>query len=163
MVSLECFLLQLEEVSKFFFLWKRDTVDALQRFSVAITQPVGLRVFRHLKRLHVLRRQQVRTGTQIHEFSHSEHGGNRSTLLLNELSLKLVIAEKVECLVFAHKQLLKGIIFVDYLFYALLKGFVIVVADNLTFLREKIVKESVFDRWADSQVRIIKSLLNRIP
>lgn len=49
------------------FLWERDAVDSLERFSVAVAQPVCLGVLHNFERLRILRRRNMRASAQVYK------------------------------------------------------------------------------------------------
>ena len=163
MVSLFSFLLHFQEFRQLLFLWKWDTVNSLQRFSLRITQPVCLRVLCDLESLRILRGGNVRTCTKVNEISNLKHTCKMVfwNLVLYQLCLKLIVLEQVQGLFLGQVKPFKWVIFSDYRLDGFLNLFVVIFSFNyLSRRRKEVIKESIFHRRTDCKLRVFKHLLD---
>ena len=92
MVSLGCFFLEVFPLLQLLRVRKRNAVNALQAFTVAVTLPVGCRVLGQLERLDLASVAHVRSAAQVDERAAPVNGGGRCVdFLVEDSHFKLIV------------------------------------------------------------------------
>lgn len=95
---------------------KRNAVHPLQGLCIRLALPVGGRILGHLKSLHLARMPNMRSSTQIDQWTaFVNRGGVRMHLLPQYATLEFIVLEHFQEIGFRHLQTFEWLLLLDYL------------------------------------------------